>query len=121
MKNIPLSALLAGSLLAPGVFCAPLTQVDTLQVSARTLFPPQMNTVEEAALWLLEPLGYHIVKDYPAPKSASAILAHAIPTAARLHRTMPVTHALQLLIGQDNTLIVDKEHKLITFSQGVML
>ncbi|MFA0012020.1 hypothetical protein AB4391_01540 [Vibrio lentus] len=121
MKKRTLSALLAGSLLAPCAFSAPLTDVDTLQVSARTLFPPEMKTVGEAAKWLLEPLGYHIVTDYPAPKSAKAILSHPIPTAARMHRTMPVTHALQLLIGQDNTLIVDREHKLITFSKGVML
>ncbi|CAK1958687.1 hypothetical protein VCRA2113O229_1600001 [Vibrio crassostreae] len=38
-----------------------------------------------------------------------------------MHRTMPVTHALQLLIGEGNSLIVDREHKLITFSKGVLL
>ncbi|MFA0196792.1 hypothetical protein AB4501_21795 [Vibrio sp. 10N.222.55.E8] len=108
-------------LIAPCAFAQSLPQVDTLQVAARTLYPPQVTTVGDAATWLLEPLGYHIVTDYPAPKSAQRLLGKPIPTAAKVYRTMPVTHALQLLIGEDNSLIVDREHKLITFSKGVLL
>ncbi|PMM42856.1 hypothetical protein [Vibrio splendidus] len=113
--------LILGGAIAPHAFAMPLPDVDTLQVSARTLYPPEVRTVGEAATWLLEPLEYHIVTDYPAPKSAQGILIKPIPTAAKMHRTMPVTHALQLLIGEGNSLIVDREHKLITFSKGVLL
>ena len=113
--------LIVGAVIAPTAFAMPMPDVDTLQVSARTLYPPDVTTVGEAATWLLEPLGYHIVTDYPAPKSAQVLLGKPIPTAAKMRRTMPVTHALQLLIGEDNSLIVDREHKLITFSKGVLL
>lgn len=115
--------LLLGALLAPSVhaYTAPLPEVDTLHVSARTIYPPELNTVGEAANWLLEPLGYHIIADYPAPTSAAAILKQPIPTAAKMHRTMPVTHALQLLIGEGNTIVVDRKNRLITFSKGVLL
>jgi type IV pili sensor histidine kinase/response regulator len=115
--------LLIAALLAPSVqaYNAPLPEVDTLHVSARTIYPPELNTVGQAAEWLLEPLGYHIITDFPAPTSAKSILQQPIPTAAKMHRTMPVTHVLQLLIGEGNTIVVDRKNRLITFSKGVLL
>ncbi|MDC5711161.1 hypothetical protein [Vibrio europaeus] len=95
-----------------------LPEVDTLQVSVRTVYPPEITNVKGAVEWLLEPLEYHVITDYPAPSTAKLILSRPIPTVAKMHRTMPVTHALQLLIGQDNTIIVDKKHRLITFGRG---
>ncbi len=112
--------LLIGGLLSPCVLAQPLPDVDTLHVSARTIYPMELTTVGEAVHWLLDPLGYHVVTDYPAPKSAKALLDKPIPTAAKMHRTMPVTHALQLLIGEKNSLIVDRQHRLISFSEGVL-
>ncbi len=108
-------------LAAPASQASPIPDVDTLQVSARTIYPLELKTVGQAVQWLMEPLGYHILTEYPAPSSAKTLLESPIPTAAKMHRTMPVTHALQLLIGEGNTIIVDKGHKLITFSKGVIL
>ncbi|MGL6262136.1 hypothetical protein [Vibrio sp. WXL103] len=95
-----------------------LPEVDTLQVSVRTIYPPELTKVHEAVDWLVEPLGYHVVTDYPAPDSAKMLLNRPIPTVAKMHRTMPVTHAVQLLIGEDNTIIVDRKHRLITVARG---
>lgn len=119
IKKAPL--LLLGCLMATPAFSQALPDVDTLHVSARTIYPPELKTVGDAVDWLLEPLGYHVVVDYPAPSSAKTLLAKPIPTAAKMHRTMPVTHALQLLIGEGNSLVVDREHRLISFSEGVLL
>ncbi|WP_455772833.1 hypothetical protein [Vibrio nigripulchritudo] len=98
---------------------APLLQeVDTLQVSVRTVWAPEAQTVEDAVEWIIEPLGYSILTEYPAPNAAKMLLNQPIPTAAKLHRTMPALHAIQLLIGIDNTIIVDKKHRLMTFARG---
>lgn len=112
--------LVLGCLLATPAFSQALLNVDTLEVSTRTIYPPEVKTVGDAAEWLLDPLGYHIVADYPAPTSAKALLVKPIPTAAKIHRTMPITHALQLLIGEGNSIVVDREHQLISFSEGVL-
>ncbi|CAH1237695.1 conserved exported protein of unknown function (plasmid) [Vibrio harveyi] len=95
-----------------------LPEVDTLQVSVRTIYPPELSTVAQAVDWLIEPLGYYVITEYPAPDSAKTLLTQPIPPVAKMHRTMPVLHALQLLIGEDNTIIVDKKNRLITFSRG---
>ncbi|MGF1803889.1 hypothetical protein L4C31_01390 [Aliivibrio sifiae] len=47
--------------------------------------------------------------EYPAPKDANTLLAAPIPMTAKLHRTMPVLDAIQLLIGTDNTILLDKK------------
>lgn len=94
-------------------------QVDALQVSVRTVFPDSVSTVGDAIRWYVEPLGYYVLSAHPAPISAKAMLDRPIPETAMIHRTMPVLHAIQLLIGQGNSIIVDKEHKLITVKQGV--
>lgn len=95
-----------------------LPEVDTLLVSVRTIYPPELVDVKDAVDWLIEPLGYYVVTEYPAPDSAKLILAQPIPPVAKMHRTMPVLDALQLLIGIDNTIIVDKTHRLISFARG---
>ena len=95
-----------------------LPEVDTLQVSVRTIYPPELIDVEDAVEWLVEPLGYYVVTEYPAPDSAKLLLAQPIPPVAKMHRTMPVLDALQLLIGNDNTIIIDKKHRLISFTRG---
>lgn len=116
MKKSFLALLLLSSF---GAVSAPLLpEVDTINVAVRTIYPPEMNTVQDAATWLLEPLEYKIITDYPAPSTASLILSQQIPAVAKMHRTMPVLHALQLLIGEDNTIILDKKHRLITFGRG---
>ncbi len=111
-------ALLGALCVGQSVAAPRLPDVDTLQVSVRTIYPPELTHVEQAVKWLVEPLGYYVTTDYPAPQSAKSVLAQPIPTGAKLHRTMPVLHALQLLIGEDNTIIIDKQHHLISVGRG---
>ena len=95
-----------------------LAEVDPLQVAVRTVWPPELTTVENAVTWLIEPLGYELTTQYPAPSSAEEILNGPIPSGAKLHRTMPVLDAIQILIGTDNTILLDKKHRLLSAARG---
>ncbi len=93
-------------------------QIDPLSLYARTVYPEDVRTVGDAALYLLEPTGYQLVIAHPAPKDAISIYQRKIPPIAKVHRTMPIIDALQILIGNDNWIVIDKNHKLISFSEN---
>ncbi len=97
---------------------AKLPTLDPLDTTVRTVFPDQITTAGEAVKWLVEPLGYYVLTDYPAPTTANQLLNQPIPAKAKIHRTMPLLHAVQLIIGEDNTIIVDQTNLLMTFSRG---
>lgn len=92
--------------------------LDPLAVWVRTVYPEDITTVGEAVQYLLEPTGYKVVGAYPAPSDAITIINSSVPAIAKVHRTMPVMDALQLLIGNDNWIVVDRNHKLISFSEN---
>ncbi|OCH45169.1 hypothetical protein A6E02_11025 [Aliivibrio fischeri] len=118
MKNTIMALSLLSVLSCSAFATERLDDVDTLQVSIRTVWPPELTTSKQAITWLVEPLGYQLTTEYPAPKDADTLLSVPIPMAAKLHRTMPVLDAIQLLIGTDNTLLLDKKHRLISVARG---
>lgn len=91
--------------------------LDPLALYARTVYPEDAKTVGDAARYLLEPTGYTLVTAYPAPGDAIQLANSRIPPIAKVHRTMPIIDALQLLIGNDNWIVIDRNHKLISFSE----
>ncbi len=91
--------------------------LDPLAVWVRTVYPEDVTTVGEAVRYLLEPTGYRVVVAYPAPSDAISIVNSRVPAIAKVHRTMPVMDAVQLLIGNDNWIVIDRNHKLISFSE----
>lgn len=91
--------------------------VNPLTLYVRTVYPDDVNTVGEAAQYLLQASGYLLVTDYPAPSRAKLIAEKSIPPIAKVHRTMPVMDALQLLIGDDNWIVVDHTHRLVSFAE----
>ncbi|EOU1356180.1 hypothetical protein AO946_26450 [Pseudomonas aeruginosa] len=93
-------------------------KIDPLSLYARTVYPEDVKTVGDAARYLLEPTGYQLVVVYPAPKDAVDIYQRKIPPIAKIHRTMPIIDALQILIGNDNWIVVDRNNKLISFSES---
>ncbi|WP_134460079.1 hypothetical protein [Pseudomonas aeruginosa] len=93
-------------------------QIDPLSLYARTVYPEDVRTVGDAARYLLEPTGYQLVIAYPAPKDAISIYQRKLPPIAKVHRTMPIIDALQILIGNDNWIVIDRNHKLISFSES---
>lgn len=92
--------------------------IDPLSVYVRTSYPADVNTVGEAARYVLEPTGYRLVITRVASPTASRMAAESIPPIAKLNRTMPVIDALQLLIGLNHWVIVDPTHKLVTFQEN---
>lgn len=108
--------LYAGSWFAPDP--APSTQVEPLILSVRTVWDQDITTVGQAAMWVLGSTGYRLKTDYPAPEWSEKVAEKPIPPTMTIKRTMPIIDALQLLIGTDNTVIVDRRNKLISFEQG---
>lgn len=92
-------------------------EIDPLSLYARTVYPEDVKTVGDAARYLLEPTGYTLVTDHPAPADARTIGNRTIPPIAKLHRTMPIIDALQVLIGTEKWIVVDRHNKLISFSE----
>ena len=91
--------------------------MDPLSLYARTVYPEDAKTVGDAARYLLEPTGYRLVTNYPAPNDAVSLAGERIPPIAKIHRTMPIIDALQLLIGTDHWIVIDRNHRLISFSE----
>lgn len=92
--------------------------IDTLSIYVRVVFPDNVKTVGDAVEYLIEPTGYRLATSYPAPRDASLMVSKRLPPIIKIERTMPVIDALQILIGVDNTIVVDPVHKLISFSKG---
>lgn len=105
--------------LLPGLAqAAPQTSIDPLTLSVRTVWGPEIKTVRDAVDWVIEPTGYRFTTRYPAPRAAAAIARRTLPPVIKMHRTMPIIDALQLLAGVDNTVVIDKRNRLISFQAG---
>ncbi|OEF63578.1 hypothetical protein OAA_13920 [Vibrio cyclitrophicus 1F175] len=113
-KFLMIAALVA----TPFVSAKKPTNIDPLQVTVRTVYPAHVNTVDRAVRWLIEPTGYTLLTEHPAPDTVTKVLDKPIADKAKLNRVMPVIDAIQLLIGEKNTIILDKKNHLITFSKG---
>lgn len=93
------------------------TMSDPFAVYVRTAYPPEIVTIKEAANYVLAPLGYQYIDDYPSPLDAASIGDSRIPPIAKIHRIMPIIDALQLLIGEQNYIVIDSNNKLVSFTR----
>ena len=123
-KHILISTVATGALLAGTLFnilpvnAKPLFDVDPLMLATRTVWDKNIRTVGDATRWVLAPSGFKLLTRFPAPKESAALMAKPIPPSMKMHRTMPIIDALQLLVGEKNTVIVDRQHHLISFKEG---
>lgn len=92
--------------------------IDPLTVYMRTVWPEEIQSVRQAVDYLLEPTGYRLVTRYPAPRDAGLLVDKPIPPIAKVHRTMPVLDALQMLVGLENYVVVDHVHHLVSFQKN---
>jgi len=97
-------------------WAAVASAADPLSWLIRTTYPSEVKTVLQAAEYLTEHTGYRVVVRYPAPLDSLQIASQPVPPIAHLNRTMSVSDALLVLIGNDNSLVVDQEHKLLSFT-----
>ncbi|MCG9625365.1 hypothetical protein L1D34_10970 [Vibrio mediterranei] len=120
IKPLLLSTLIFMSASSAASIAAPKPKtVDTLSDTVRTIvWPKEASTVKEAIIWVTKPLGYTLITEYPAPPSAAEVLAKPIPESTKPKRVMRVMDAIQLLIGKENTIIVDNTHRLLTVQRG---
>ena len=93
--------------------------VDLLTVYMRTDWPSDVKTIRQAVNYLLEPTGYTLKTDYPAPREAALLVDKGLPAIAREKRTMPVIDALQMLVGLDHYVVIDRAHHLISFQNSL--
>lgn len=89
--------------------------LDPLHLKVRTIYPEGITTVGEAAKFLIEPVKYRLVTAYPAPDESAGIAAAKLSPLARSKKIMSIEKALLTIIGEENRLVVDHEHKLISF------
>lgn len=107
-----------GGAISPGTKDPRYQFVDPLTVYMRTVWPEDVTTVRQAIDYLLEPTGYRLITRYPAPRESALLVDKPIPPIAKMHRTMPVLDALQLLVGLNHYVVVDHAHHLVSFQKN---
>jgi type IV pili sensor histidine kinase/response regulator len=91
-----------------------LATADPFYTYVRTTYPRELLTVREAVMWLLEDTNWSLVDGEFAPVDARSILNRPIEPIAKLPRTMSRLDALQVLIGAENSVVIDRLHRLIS-------
>ena len=87
------------------------------RIRVRASYPLGMRTVEQGANYLLDTIDYRLILHPPAPAEARRIAGMSIGPLARTGGIVPLEEALLLLVGENNQVVVDHEHKLVTFEQ----
>lgn len=91
--------------------------INPLNMPVRMTIPLTTTTVGQAAMYVLEPTGYKFAVGAPASLTAAKIALLPIPPEAFNGEVMRVKDALLMLIGNDNRLLVDEKHRLISFDR----
>lgn len=101
------------------VLCSSIAAAYTnpFRVRVRTSYPLQVRTVGQAANHLLAAIDYKVIYNLPAPQEAREIGRMGIGPLARTGEVMPMEDALLLLVGEQNCVVVDHEHSLVTFER----
>lgn len=89
--------------------------VNPLRIQTRMQWPSHVDTIGEAARYVLAPTGYQLVTMPPAPREAVAITTRPISPQAIQFRTLPIDEALLAIAGPGIKLVVDTQNKLVSF------
>ena len=89
--------------------------LDPLRINIRTDLPKKIKTIGAAAQYYADVAGYQIKTTYPAPQYASVIASEELNMLALVSETKPIDEAILSLLGEGCILVVDHEHKLISF------
>ncbi len=90
---------------------------NSLKSQTRLYLPAGIKTVAEAAQYFISPHNYKVMYRGNAPGEAYRISQQTLPATMPRGSVMTVENALLTLIGNDQILIVDTEHKLISFGR----
>ncbi|MGE5515983.1 MAG: hypothetical protein ACM31D_09185 [Bacteroidota bacterium] len=108
---------------APGFPDAPepLASAQPLERLTRTRIPPSARTVEQAASWLLEPSGYHLVLVCDGcPSEAVEIGRKPVSPLGLKPQITTIKRALVLVAGSEVRLLVDDKSRLVSFGYQPM-
>ena len=86
-----------------------------LRVQVRASYPQKVRTVGQAASHLLETIDYRVIVNGAAPLDAPGIARMGIGPQARTGEILPLEEILLLLVGEQNRVVVDYEHRLVSF------
>ncbi|MEM7083748.1 MAG: hypothetical protein AAF465_13540 [Pseudomonadota bacterium] len=111
MKNFLIIALASTWLISSSAFASSAG----LKAQVRFELPSHITTVAQAADWFLEPHGYRLALGGNAPREASAIALQSLPAALPNGRVMTIEDALLAITLDDQAVVIDNEHKLVSF------
>jgi hypothetical protein len=98
---------------------AAAAEFNELRIGTRLNLDPNIKTVKQAVEWILRPTRYKVTVKYPAPMESLEISRSPISPLVQndISRVPPIEEAILLVIGGDNRLVVDHEHRLISFEK----
>lgn len=96
--------------------CTAQAEFNQLHLGTRLNLDHNITTVREAVNWLLRATDYRLTTAPPAPAEAEEIVSAPIsPLTKIVDGVVTVEKALLLVGGGETRLIVDHQHKLISF------
>jgi hypothetical protein len=78
-------------------------------------FPENLHTVKQAAEYFLAPAGYNLVISSSQSRATADILLRQVSSQIRNGQVTTIEKALLLAAGDDVNLVVDHEHKFVTY------
>lgn len=90
-------------------------QINSLKLRTVMTFSQKLKNIKETAEYLLEPINYKLVLSPISGEQSKRILARPLMRVHSDGSLKTIEDALLQISGEDTILIVDHEHKLITF------
>lgn len=90
-------------------------QADLLSTTITVRFPERIQTLGEAARYLLQRSGYRLADNYAANSETADLLLLPLPAVHRNLGPIMLRQALETLVGPVFRLVQDPEHRLISF------
>lgn len=86
-----------------------------LKIRVIMKFPSFLRTIEETSLYLLAPINYKLVFSPYFPEQTRKILERRLLSTHNDGSLKTIEEALLQISGDDTIIVVDHDHKLITF------
>lgn len=88
------------------------------RIQIRTVLPKEINTVGEAAQYYADVIGYRLVTRFPAPEESGRIAAEPISPLYFTNNVLAVEDAILAILREPYALVIDHDHKLLSFAKG---
>jgi hypothetical protein len=104
----------------PELPAAPIVKVtgrnfDPLRLKVVMKFPPNVKTIQQATQYLLETANYKLALSPDHPEETRAVLSRPLLPQDRDGSLKAIEDALLQISGDDTVLVIDREHKMLSF------